>query len=204
MIGADRREAAGDVIENTQSRMMARDSTIPQVPPASIAILLILSLAYVGGRRYFTAEKKTQVPIPLSKKYDYSRIRVTMVIDGDTVELADGEKVRYIGINTPELWRKVNGRWVRDPRPFAEESAEFNRSLTEGKLVKLEFDVERRDKYERLLAYVYLDDDTFVNAELVRQGYAQIMTIPPNVKYVDLFLRLQREARAQNRGLWGR
>lgn len=172
------------------------------ISPIFIAIALMLALAYAGGRLYFSTEGK--VPSFFARRYDYSRIKVARVIDGDTVELADGEKVRYIGINTPELWRKVNGRWVYDPRPFAEESAGLNRALTHGKLVRLEFDVERRDKYGRLLAYVFLGDGTFVNAELVRQGYAQIMTIPPNVKYVDLLLRLQREARVQKRGLWGK
>ncbi|MFQ5989748.1 MAG: thermonuclease family protein [Candidatus Methylomirabilales bacterium] len=71
-----------------------------------------------------------------------------------------------------------------------------------NKTVHLEFDVEQRDRYKRLLAYVYLDDCTFVNAWLVEHGYAQVMTVPPNVKYQDLFLKLQREAREQKRGLW--
>lgn len=173
---------------------------------ALTAILLVISLAYMGGRLYFYTQKR--IPkvsiIPFGRKYNYDSIRITKVIDGDTVELADGERVRYIGINTPELRRKIKGNWVYDPQPFAEEAADFNRKLTEGEIARLEFDVEKRDRYGRLLAYVYLEDGTFVNAELVGQGYAQIMTIPPNVKYVDLFLRLQREARENSRGLWGR
>ena len=69
--------------------------------------------------------------------------------------------------------------------------------------MSLEFDVDRRDRYERLLAYVYLKDDgVFVNAEIVKQGYASLLTIPPNVKYADLFLKLYREARENRRGLW--
>lgn len=71
-------------------------------------------------------------------------------------------------------------------------------------MVRLEFDVERRDRYDRLLAYVRrVSDGMFVNAELVRSGYAQTMTIPPNVRYADRFLQLQREARREGRGLWG-
>jgi micrococcal nuclease len=70
-----------------------------------------------------------------------------------------------------------------------------------GQTVRLEWDVERRDRYGRLLTYVYVGD-LMVNAELVRQGYAQVATFPPNVKYQDLFLRLQREAREAKRGLW--
>ncbi|MFA5005554.1 MAG: thermonuclease family protein, partial [Candidatus Omnitrophota bacterium] len=74
--------------------------------------------------------------------------------------------------------------------------------LVEGKKVKLEFDIERRDRYGRLLAYAYLEDGTFVNAEIIRQGYASLMTYPPNVKYADMFLKLYQEARVNKRGLW--
>ena len=79
---------------------------------------------------------------------------------------------------------------------------EVTKKLVEGKRVRLEFDVERFDKYKRILAYVYLLDGTFVNAAIVEQGYASLMTYPPNVKYADLFLRLYREARQNKRGLW--
>ncbi len=72
----------------------------------------------------------------------------------------------------------------------------------DGKTVRLEFDVEQRDRYGRLLAYVYLEDGTFVNAWLVENGYAMVITVPPNVKYQELFLKLQREARETRRGLW--
>ncbi len=68
--------------------------------------------------------------------------------------------------------------------------------------MRLEFDVEKRDRYGRTLAYVYLEDGTFVNAKILEEGYGQVMTIPPNVKYSDHFLKLQREARAGNKGLW--
>ncbi len=80
---------------------------------------------------------------------------------------------------------------------------EFTKKLVEGKRVSLEFDVEKYDKYDRLLAYVYLKDGgTFVNAEIVKQGYASLMTIPPNAKYANLFLKLYQEARNNKRGLW--
>ena len=123
---------------------------------------------------------------------------VQRAVDGDTVLLVGGRRVRYIGMDTPELHHP------RKPvRAYAREAMEFNRRLVEGKQIRLEFDVDRRDKYNRLLAYVYLPDGTFVNAELVRQGYAQLLTIPPNVKYADLFLKCQKEAREAKRGLWG-
>ena len=124
---------------------------------------------------------------------------VRRVVDGDTVVLSSGEPVRYIGMDTPELHHP------RKPvQAYGREAMEFNRRLVEGKQVHLEFDVERYDKYHRLLVYVFLQDGTFVNAELVRQGYARLMTIPPNVKYADLFVKLQREAREARRGLWGK
>ena len=122
---------------------------------------------------------------------------VERVIDGDTVVISGGEHLRYIGIDTPELHHPTKPvQW------YAREAAAFNRSLVEGKPVRLEFDVERRDKYGRLLAYIYLEDGTFVNAELVRQGYAHLLTIPPNVKYAHLFIACQKEARNAARGLW--
>lgn len=123
---------------------------------------------------------------------DTFEARVTRVIDGDTVEIEGGEHVRYIGMDTPEM----------SPRePWAEEATAANRELVEGEMVTLTLDVERRDRYGRLLAYVHVDD-TFVNAELVRRGLAQIMTVPPNVRHAERFLKLQRRAREQGRGMW--
>jgi len=82
-------------------------------------------------------------------------------------------------------------------------SYEFTKKLVEGKRISLEFDLEKYDKYKRLLAYVYLKENgVFVNAEIVKAGYASLLTIPPNVKYADLFLKLYREARENRRGLW--
>lgn len=123
--------------------------------------------------------------------------RVRYVPDGDTVQLSGGTWVRYIGIDTPEMNYK-RGR----PEPYARQAMVFNRRLVEGKRIRLEFDTERRDRYGRLLAYVYLEDGTFVNAELIRRGCARILTIPPNVRYADRFQALEREAREAGRGLW--
>ncbi len=127
---------------------------------------------------------------------------VQRVIDGDTVELSDGRKVRYIGVDTPEVrQRNRQGGWVKKPEPYAEEATAFNRRLVEGKAVRLEQDVQSHDRYGRLLTYVYVGE-LFVNAELVRQGYAVPLTIPPNVKHAELFRDLAREARQEQRGLW--
>lgn len=125
--------------------------------------------------------------------------RVLRVIDGDTIVAnleGRDEKVRYIGMNTPEVHHPRKGE-----QPGGREAAAVNRRLVEGQTVRLEFDVQPRDRYGRLLAYVYVGT-LMVNAELVRLGYAQVATYPPNVRYQDLFLRLQRDAREAGRGLW--
>jgi micrococcal nuclease len=125
---------------------------------------------------------------------------VVRIVDGDTihVQLPDrAEKVRYIGVNAPEVHRPTRGE-----EAGGREASEVNRTLVEGKRVRLELDVRTRDRYGRLLAYVWLGD-VMVNAELVRLGYAQVMTVPPNVRHQELFVNLQRAARAARRGLWG-
>lgn len=141
---------------------------------------------------------------------DRSDILVRRVIDGDTLRLENGEKLRLIGIDTPEMHE--SNKLYRDAQRSKQDIStiqelgrrayEFTKNLVEGKRVSLEFDIEKRDKYERLLAYVYLKDGTFVNAEIVKEGYASLMNIAPNVKYADLFLKLYRQARENRRGLW--
>ena len=126
---------------------------------------------------------------------------VVRVVDGDTIEVRIAratEKVRYIGVNTPELHHRTKGA-----EPGGREASRINHELVAGKRVRLELDVRSRDRYGRLLAYVWVED-MMVNAELVRRGYAQVMTVPPNVRYQDLFLKLQRDARETGRGLWRR
>jgi micrococcal nuclease len=127
--------------------------------------------------------------------------RVVRVVDGDTVHVRLGgrdETVRYIGIDTPES--------VEPGTPvqcFAEAASARNRRLVAGRAVTLRTDAESRDRYGRLLAYVYRrDDGLFVNAELVRQGFAKILTIPPNVAHAVELLTLERAARRARRGLW--
>ena len=149
--------------------------------------------------------------MPFGKNYHYTDILVERVVDGDTLKLESGERVRLIGIDTPEMHE--SNKLYKDSQKSGQDAAtiqklgrrvyEFTKKLVEGKRVSLEFDLERYDKYDRLLAYVYLKDGgTFVNAEIVKEGYASLMTIPPNVKYADLFLKLYQEARANKRGLW--
>ncbi len=143
----------------------------------------------------------TLFPCPVASQDDSATVQVVRVIDGDTIQVCcvfgDRVKVRYIGIDTPETHHPMRG-----VEPYGMEAAEANRKLVDGKTVRLEFDVQQFDKYGSTLAYVYLEDDTFVNAWLVEHGYAMVMTVPPNVKHQELFLRLQREAREERRGLW--
>ena len=125
---------------------------------------------------------------------------VTRVVDGDTAEvMLDGREVdvRFIGIDTPES--------VAPDEPiecFGEQASAYTESRIEGRTVRLEYDVERTDRYGRTLAYVWIGAE-LLNATLVAEGYAVVTTYPPNVKYVDRFVAAQREARAAGRGLWG-
>jgi len=143
----------------------------------------------------------TLLPCPIASQDDSATVQVVRVIDGDIIQVCcvfgDRVKVHYIGVDTPETHHPMRG-----VEPYGMEAAEANRKLVDGKTVRLEFDVQQLDRYGRTLAYVYLEDGTFVNAWLVEHGYAMVMTVPPNVKYQDLFLRLQREARDAGRGLW--
>jgi micrococcal nuclease len=122
------------------------------------------------------------------------------VVDGDTIQvrLEGGrtERVRYIGIDTPES--------VKPGTPvqcFAKKASHFNAGLVAGRDVTLKTDAEERDRYGRLLAYVYAGPE-FVNRELVARGYARTLTIPPNVAHADEFARLARRAREAGLGLW--
>jgi micrococcal nuclease len=124
---------------------------------------------------------------------------VVRVVDGDSIHVRLGtrvEKVRYIGIDTPEVRHPTRGE-----EPGGREASAMNNALVGGRTVRLEMDVQARDRYGRLLAYVWVGN-TMVNAELVRLGYAQVMTVPPNVRHQALFLDLQRQARHRGQGLW--
>ena len=131
--------------------------------------------------------------------------RVAKVIDGDTIELDTKQKVRYIGIDTPETKHPQKG-----VECFGKEAYEKNKELVEGKTVQLMKDVSEVDKYGRLLRYVYvmppeasMSATLFINQYLVQEGYAHAATFPPDVTYSEQFRTLETEARSQNKGLWG-
>jgi micrococcal nuclease len=138
-------------------------------------------------------------------------VRVERVVDGETLLLTGAEKVRLIGIDAPES--KPNPRAEKQVETqekdlktiisMGKESTKFVRSLVKpGDQVRIEFDVEKRDQYGRLLGYVYLSDGRMLNEEIVKGRYASLLTHPPNVKYQERFLRAYREARENKRGLW--
>lgn len=117
-------------------------------------------------------------------------VKVVRVIDGDTIILASGEIVRYIGINSPE-----------SNDCYSQESTNANTQLVLGKVVSLEKDVSNLDKYNRLLRFVWVDDK-FVNEQLVREGFAKAYKYPPDVTFADQFVQAEQEARENDRGLW--
>ncbi len=128
---------------------------------------------------------------------------VKRVVDGDTLILENGERVRLIGVDSPETKHPQ-----KPVEYFGKEASGFTRSMVQGKKVRLEFDQSNspnghKDKYGRTLAYVFLEDGTFLNAEIVKQGYGHAYTRFP-FRYLKEFRQLEREAREQGRGLWAK
>ncbi|MFH0754320.1 MAG: thermonuclease family protein [Candidatus Omnitrophota bacterium] len=181
-------------------------------PVVYFVLFITLFLTFVV--RFSSPTKKVPDEVVVAAAANiYDNIAVVYVYDGDTVKLANGEKVRLLGIDTPEssenkkLIRDVqrSGKSVQEILQMGHLSAGYTRSFLAGRRVRLEFDIERRDKYGRLLAYVYrVSDGLFINAEIIKNGFAYPMTIPPNVRYADIFKKLFRQAREGRRGLWSR
>lgn len=166
-----------------------------------IAILLVA--AGISSQRILDREAAPIVPEIETASVPDGFVLVTEVVDGDTIVIVDPDdpdtavRVRYIGVDTPET--------VHPTKPvqcFGREASSFNASLVEGMAVRLERDISDMDQYGRLLRYVYLEDGTFVNLELVRQGYATLSTYPPDVAHAAEFQTAQHEAREAGLGLW--
>lgn len=159
------------------------------------SVLLLLFAALVLLRPWESWDELWQ-----DEPLQSASVYVTRVVDGDTIEVQLGgreEDVRYIGVDTPET--------VKPGAPvdcFGPQASTFNHRLVERRQVRLVFDSERRDVYDRLLAYVYLGD-RFVNAELVRRGLARTLNIPPNDRFAGRLKRLEMAAARRGRGLWG-
>ncbi len=140
-------------------------------------------------------QRRVEIKNNINKLY-----KVTKVIDGDTFKINYNEKeetVRLIGVDTPESVHPDK----ENNTEFGIIVSEYSKSQLEGRQVRLEFDVNERDKYGRLLAYVYVDD-IFYNAKLIELGYAQVMTVQPNIKYIDTFKDLQKTAMKNKVGMW--
>lgn len=169
-----------------------------------VAALVITSLIYLGIKNYPFSKD-------LAETHPAGLYYVIRVVDGDTIELSNHEKVRLIGVDTPEkhysdkLLRdsKKSGKDIKSIQALGSKASDFTKRICLNKKVRLEYDVERRDRYKRTLAYVYLQDGTFLNAKIIEEGYGQIMTVPPNVKYAGYFRKLEKTARLGKRGLWG-
>jgi micrococcal nuclease len=155
-----------------------------------LIIFFGFSFAYFKNRLTFTN------PLVQTNVSQPNYVKVERVIDGDTIVLTTGQKVRYIGIDTPEI--------VDPNKPiecFGKEAMVENQKLVEGKTVRLEKDISEMDKYGRLLRYVYVEN-IMVNSQLVQTGFAKIMSIPPDIKYYNILKLAQSEAKNNHVGLW--
>lgn len=132
---------------------------------------------------------------------ELNKYQVISVTDGDTFKIdynGEEKKVRLIGVDTPE---SVSPNKEKNNN-YGKEASNYTKEKLEGQYIYLEFDVQQTDKYGRFLAYVYLEDGTMYNKELLEKGYAQVATYPPNVKYVEEFEEIQKQARKNNIGFW--
>lgn len=170
------------------SKLMSKRNIVRIITVIGIVLLTV-----------FSPKNETVLPNPaITKDAPQTEFaQVTRVIDGDTIELSDKRKVRYIGIDTPET---VDQR--KSVMCFGVEASAENKRLVEGKTIRLEKDVSDIDRFGRLLRYVYVGD-VFVNDYLVRTGYAHVSTYPPDVKFSEQFQEAEKEARMSNNGLWG-
>jgi micrococcal nuclease len=158
-----------------------------------LTLLLVAVLACSFGGDVGETPAEPTMPPPVGgpdQPAELESATVARVIDGDTVELVDGRRVRYIGINTPER-----------NQPYYQDASEANRRLVENKPVRLEFDQDTFDQYGRTLAYIWADG-VLVNREIVRLGFANGFTVPPNVRYEAQIRTAEQEARDAGRGLW--
>ena len=122
---------------------------------------------------------------------------VAFVYDGDTILLQDGRKIRYLGIDTPEIDHE-NG----NDAPFSRDARDFNRELVNGKIVTLEYDRQTKDRYKRILAYVFIEGGEMVNALMVKSGLAYVLSCRPNLRYRSYLMTVQRQAIQERLGIW--
>lgn len=155
-----------------------------------ITFVLIFILGFIA--RGLLPAQSTPTP-PTKTATTQEAPTVTRILDGDTIELADGTRIRYAGIDAPELHER-----------FGTAAYELNTKLVKGKVVRLELSEEKKDLYGRTLAYVYLPDGTFVNEKMIEEGYATVLAYNKMKKplYYDQFLATQKKAQQEKRGMW--
>ena len=177
--------------------------TAKQLKYIQAAALVITAIIYLGIKNLPFIR-----PAAVTAKSEF--YYVARVVDGDTIKLSNNERIRLIGVDTPELHysdkllrdSKRSGKDIKTIQSLGAKASKFTKDLCLNKKVRLEYDVEKHDRYGRLLAYIYLEDGTFVNAKILGDGYGQTMTVPPNVKYAGYFRKLEKQARAAKKGLW--
>lgn len=175
-----------------------------------ISIILISFILVITNINIKPKQAPTSLPVEEEKPLDIHLVKgkVERVVDGDTAIInIDGEsfRVRFIGVNTPESTTRIE--------EYGKEASNFTKKYLTGKEVYLEKDVSETDKYGRLLRYIWLEEPSSLdieeienkmfNAILLKEGYAKVATYPPDVKYADTFVQIQRSARENNLGLWG-
>jgi micrococcal nuclease len=152
-----------------------------------IIVLILLLLIILSGYIYFFCFSSRD------------KVYIKQVFDGDTVRTDNNLNIRLIGVDTPEIdWKDGENEY------YALEAYNYTRKHLQNNQVYLEYDLEKRDKYDRLLAYLFLPDGTFFNASLLREGYAHLLLVPPNIKYQDLYREMVKEARENRVGIWDR
>jgi micrococcal nuclease len=182
---------------------------------------LVLFLLFIVTLCIPTFRVSTEAPLgiptvlaPTDPRANLPKAVVVEVVDGDTIFVryrGNKERIRLIGIDTPE--KRENEKLRRDARRYGDSQAhqlemgidasKFTQSkAVRGATLTLEFDVEQRDRYGRLLAYAYLPNGQMLNALILHHGYAKLLTVPPNVRYAEKFRALMRDARKEKRGLW--
>lgn len=179
-------------MKQRQFRLSKRNLKLP-----ILILFLILILIQIGDPAGFTIDNilDSNSGVPWEGPY-----KVIRVVDGDTL-IADingtEERIRLIGIDTPESVHPDDEKNVE----YGKVAAAFSESMLEGEKVSIELDVQERDQYGRILAYIYLDGKMF-NKTLLEEGHARVSTYPPNVKYVQEFTALQEKAREEKKGIW--
>lgn len=160
-----------------------------------IIIMLLAACNKNGDEKNDESNDTSNIPVEAVENLpvrpeNLTTVTVTHVVDGDTVDLADGTRIRLIGINTPEL-----------DQPYYDEATQFTRALLENKQVGLEFDADELDQYDRTLAYLWIGDE-LANYTIVRSGWANSLSIQPNVKYAVYIEQAQEKAAAEGAGIW--